>query len=104
MTFGAKVLAAAVFVAALGMTGARAASGDNAILFGAGAGMLMVLYLIGAAAILGGIASVVNAAQRLVAGPGGIVARAGELVLAAAAIYGIWTLANYGLVSFNTVV
>jgi CubicO group peptidase (beta-lactamase class C family) len=81
-----------------------AASADNAILFGSGAGMLMVLYVIGAAAIFGGMAIVVNAAQRLAGGPGGILARGGELVLAVAAIYGIWALVNYGLVSFNTVV
>jgi hypothetical protein len=81
------------------------ADADESYLFGAkGAGLMTILYIIGVASVAGGLAVIVNAFQRLVGGPGGILARGGELILAVAAIYAIWAVYNYGLLSFNTVI
>jgi CubicO group peptidase (beta-lactamase class C family) len=78
---------------------------DESYLFGSkGAGLMTILYVVGVASVLGGIAIVVNAFKRLTGGPGGLLARSGELVLAAAAIYATWAVYNYGLLSFNTVI
>lgn len=78
---------------------------DESYLFGSrGAGLMTILYVIGVAAVVGGIAIIGNAFLRLSGGPGGILARGGELILAVAAIYAIWAVYNYGLLSFNTVI
>jgi CubicO group peptidase (beta-lactamase class C family) len=80
-----------------------ALSADTSFLLsGRAAGWMMALYWASAAAILGGLAILVNAGQRVMNGPGGIFARGGELLLAAAAIYGIWAIVTYGMVSFTT--
>lgn len=91
---------------ALGWVGFIAAvSADETILLGGkGASIMIPIYVVGVLSLLGGIAIVVNALRRIASGPGGILARGGELILAAAAIYGIWAVVNYGLVSFNTVI
>lgn len=62
---------------------------------------LIVLYVLGVLAIAGGIAIVIEAVWRIVRGPGGVLARAGEAVLAVCALYGIWAIFAYGLVNFN---
>jgi CubicO group peptidase (beta-lactamase class C family) len=81
------------------------ADADESYLFGAkGAGLMTILYIIGVASVVGGLAMIVNAFQRLTGGPGGILARGGELILAVAAVYAIWAVYNYGLLSFNTVI
>ncbi|MBS0382445.1 MAG: beta-lactamase family protein [Proteobacteria bacterium] len=64
-------------------------------------GRLMLLYVLGVLAILGGIAIILEAAWRIARGPGGWLARAGELVLGLCAIYGIWAIVACGLVNFN---
>ncbi|MGH8216199.1 MAG: serine hydrolase [Rhodanobacteraceae bacterium] len=65
-------------------------------------GWLILLYVLGVLAIAGGIAIVVEAVLRIARGPGGVLCRAGEAVLALSAIYGIWAIIAYGLVNFNT--
>jgi hypothetical protein len=78
---------------------------DESYLFGAkGASWMTTLYVIGVASIVGGLAMIGNAFLRLTGGPGGILARGGEVILAVAAIYAIWAVYNYGLLSFNTVI
>ena len=64
-------------------------------------GRLMLLYVLGVLAILGGIAIILDAAWRIARGPGGWLARIGELVLGLCAIYGIWAIVACGLVNFN---
>jgi CubicO group peptidase (beta-lactamase class C family) len=65
-------------------------------------GWLIVLYVVGVLAILGGIAIILDAIWRIAHGPGGWLARAGEAVLALCAMYGIWAILACGLVNFNT--
>jgi hypothetical protein len=62
---------------------------------------LILLYILGVLGILGGIAIVLDALWRIVRGPGGWLARIGELVLGLCAIYGIWAILACGLVNFN---
>jgi hypothetical protein len=62
---------------------------------------LMLLYALGVLAILGGIAIIAEAAWRFARGPGGWLARVGELVLGLCATYGIWAIVACGLVNFN---
>jgi CubicO group peptidase (beta-lactamase class C family) len=64
-------------------------------------GPLLLLYVLGVLAILGGIAIVLDAAWRIARGPGGWLARVGELVLGLCAAYGIWAIFACGLVNFN---
>ena len=63
---------------------------------------LVVLYVLGALGIIGGIAIVLEAVSRIVRGPGGWLVRVGEFVLGLCALYGIWAIVAYGLVNFNT--
>jgi len=80
-----------------------ALSNDTSFLLsGRAAGWMTLLYWAGVAAILGGLAILVHAGQRVMNGPGGIFARSGEVLLAAASIYSIWAIVTYGLVSFVT--
>ena len=65
-------------------------------------GYLTVLYVLGVLAIAGGIAIVLEAGWRVARGPGGVLCRAGEALLALCAIYGIWAIVACGLVNFNT--
>jgi len=62
---------------------------------------LVVLYMLGALGIIGGIAIVLEAISRIVRGPGGWLVRVGEFVLGLCALYGIWAIVAYGLVNFN---
>ena len=64
-------------------------------------GTLLLLYVLGVLAILGGIAIILDAAWRIARGPGGWLARVGELVLGLCALYGIWAIVACGLVNFN---
>lgn len=100
--FGVVLFLAAVF----GWLGFIVAlSADSSLLFsGRAAGWMSLLYMASAAAIVGCLAIVANAGQRLMNGPGGLLARGGELVLAAAAVYGIWAMVTYGMVSFVTAI
>ena len=62
---------------------------------------LVVLYVLGALAIIGGVAIMLEAISRIARGPGGWLVRVGELVLGLCALYGIWAIVAYGLVNFN---
>ncbi|MGH8042416.1 MAG: serine hydrolase [Rudaea sp.] len=65
-------------------------------------GWLILLYALGVLGIVGGIAIVLEAGWRIARGPGGMLCRAGETVLALCAIYGIWAILAYGLANFNS--
>lgn len=90
----AFLLALVAWVAAL--------SNDNAILQSTFTAKLIVLYTLGIIAILGGIAMIAEAVQRVRRGPGGWLVRSGEVVVALAAVYGIWFFVSFGLSSFVT--
>jgi CubicO group peptidase (beta-lactamase class C family) len=64
-------------------------------------GRFIPLYVLGVLAILGSLAMIANAGLRLRMGPGGILARGGELILGLAGIYGIWGVVHLGLASFT---
>jgi hypothetical protein len=64
-------------------------------------GWLVLLYSIGVLGIVGGIAIVLEAGWRIARGPGGVLCRLGETLLALCAIYGIWAIFAYGLVNFD---
>jgi CubicO group peptidase (beta-lactamase class C family) len=65
--------------------------------------MLMGLYVIGALAILSAIVVIIEAVLRIVRGPGGLLVKAGELVLGVSALYAIWAIFDYGLANFSLV-
>jgi CubicO group peptidase (beta-lactamase class C family) len=62
---------------------------------------LLLLYVLGVLAILGGIAIILDALWRIARGPGGWLARSSELLLGLCALYGIWAILACGLVNFN---
>ena len=64
-------------------------------------GRLVLLYILGVLAIVGGIAIILDAAWRIARGPGGWLARLGELVLGLCALYGTWAIFACGLVNFD---
>ena len=66
------------------------------------ANLMVVLYAIGVAAILGGLAMIAECALRVLHGPGGWLVRVGEIVVGAAALYGIWFIIAFGLANFAT--
>jgi hypothetical protein len=77
-------------------------AGLDALVGGELLGRFIPLYVLGVLAILGSLAMIASAALRLRAGPGGILARGGELVLGLAGIYGMWGVIHLGLASFTT--
>jgi CubicO group peptidase (beta-lactamase class C family) len=62
---------------------------------------MVLLYVLGLLAILGGIAIIAEAVWRIARGPGSWLARAGELLLGLCAVYSIWAIFACGLVNFN---
>lgn len=76
-------------------------AGLDALVGGELLGRFIPLYVLGVLAVLGGLAMIANAGLRLRTGPGGILARCGELVLGLAGIYGIWGVIHLGLASFT---
>ena len=60
-----------------------------------------VLYLVGVFAFLGGLAMIANGISRVMAGPGGWLVRAGDLVLALGGLYGLWVIWDYGFANFH---
>lgn len=79
-----------------------AISADEFLLFNGGLnGPIIVLYVLGVVAVLGGLAMIANGVSRLTSGPGGWLARAGDLVLALAGAYGIWAIFAFGLANFQ---
>jgi CubicO group peptidase (beta-lactamase class C family) len=76
-------------------------AGLDALVGGELLGRFIPLYVLGVLAITGSLAMVANAALRLRVGPGGMLARAGELMVALAGTYGIWGVIHLGLASFT---
>jgi hypothetical protein len=76
-------------------------AGLDALVGGEPLGRFIPLYVLGVLAIVGSLAMIVNAGLRLRVGPGGILARGGELVLGLAGIYGTWGVIHLGLASFT---
>ena len=60
-----------------------------------------MLYCLGALGVVGGIAMIANAVSRVVTGPGAWLARASEILVGLAGLYGIWAIIDYGLANFN---
>ena len=79
-----------------------ALSNDNALLQGSIVGVLVVLYILGVIAILGGIAMIAETVSRVMHGPGGWLVRTGEIFVGLAALYGIWFFVAFGLANFVT--
>jgi CubicO group peptidase (beta-lactamase class C family) len=65
--------------------------------------MLMGLYVIGALALVSAVVIIIEAVLRIVRGPGGLLVKAGELVLGVSALYAIWAIFTYGLANFSLV-
>lgn len=64
-------------------------------------GWLILLYVLGVLALLGGVAIVLETWRRIARGPGGVLARSGEALLGLCAVYGIWAIIACGLVNFD---
>jgi CubicO group peptidase (beta-lactamase class C family) len=77
-------------------------SGLDAVVSGQLLGWFIPLYVLGVLAVIGSLAMIANAGLRLRMGPGGALARGGEVLLGLAAIYGIWGVIHLGLASFIT--
>ncbi len=77
-------------------------SNERAILEASLPSKMFVLYVLDLIAILGGIAMIAETVLRVVRGPGGWFVRLGEIVVALAAVYGIWLFSALGLTSFVT--
>jgi uncharacterized membrane protein len=58
-------------------------------------------YVGGVLGTIGAIAIVVEAASRVLRGPGGFLVRIGELVLGLGGLYAIWAIVVYGLANFS---
>jgi CubicO group peptidase (beta-lactamase class C family) len=79
-----------------------AITADEFLLFNGGLNTwIALLYVLGVLGYLGGLAMIGNGVSRLMTGPGGWLARAGDLVLALAGLYGIWAIYDYGLANFQ---
>jgi CubicO group peptidase (beta-lactamase class C family) len=90
----AFLLALAGWPVLLGSEGAILSSGLPA--------ELTLLYVLGVIAMIGGLAMIAEAAIRAMRGPGGWLVRGGEIIVALAAIYGIWVFIAFGLANFVT--
>jgi CubicO group peptidase (beta-lactamase class C family) len=74
---------------------------ESLLLDGSGAPWLYLLYVLGVVGLLGALAVVVHAVRAWMAPRRGRWVRAGETVLALAAIYLAWFIVVFGLVSFS---
>lgn len=77
-------------------------SNDKVLLSPSLVPMMIVLYVAGLFAVLGGVAMIAEAVLRVRNGPGGWLVKSGEIVVALAALYGIWLFTAFGLVNFVT--
>jgi CubicO group peptidase (beta-lactamase class C family) len=76
---------------------------DDNLLFGGGVPPLMIaLYVIDLLAIFGALAVIAHTVLRVMNGPGRWLVKVGEVVLGLVALYGIYAVLAYGLISFNT--
>jgi hypothetical protein len=73
---------------------------ENVLLHGSATPWMLLLYVLGVIALLGAVAIVIHTWRNRSAARSRWV-RAGELVLAVAAIYLAWFILAFGLVSFN---
>jgi CubicO group peptidase (beta-lactamase class C family) len=64
-------------------------------------GVLTCAYIVGFLGLLGALAIVVEAVSRVRRGPGGRLVRAGEVLLALCALYGLWAIFFFGFASFS---
>ena len=92
----------AMLVSVLGWVALLVAAGidENVLLHGSATPWMLLLYVLGVIALLGAVAIVIHAWRNRSAARSRWV-RAGELVLAVAAIYLAWFILAFGLVSFN---
>ncbi|HUN29554.1 MAG TPA: hypothetical protein VMV65_07090, partial [Alphaproteobacteria bacterium] len=65
-------------------------------------GKMIVLYVVGVIALIGALAMIVEAAIRVLRGPGGWLVRAGEVLVAFAGLYAIWFLFAMQWMNFVT--
>ncbi|HKU67374.1 MAG TPA: serine hydrolase domain-containing protein [Candidatus Baltobacteraceae bacterium] len=77
-------------------------SDQNALLQSSFVTKIVVLYVAGVLAIIGGIAMIAETGLRVAHGPGGWFVRTGEVIVALAALYGIWFFLAFGLTNFVT--
>ncbi|WP_165418400.1 serine hydrolase domain-containing protein [Dyella amyloliquefaciens] len=63
--------------------------------------LLTALYILGVLTALGAIAMLIHAVLRVLRGPGGWLARLGEVFIGLSALYGLWAICAYGLANFN---
>jgi CubicO group peptidase (beta-lactamase class C family) len=78
-------------------------SSDDNLLFQGGVPPLMIgLYVIDVLALFGALAIIAHSVLRVMNGPGRWLVKIGETVLALVALYGIYAVLAYGLISFNT--
>ncbi|HUB89281.1 MAG TPA: serine hydrolase domain-containing protein [Dyella sp.] len=92
----------AMLVSVLGWVALLVAAGidENVLLHGAATPWMLLLYVLGVIALLGAVAIVIHTWCNRSAARSRWV-RAGEIVLAVAAIYLAWFILAFGLVSFN---
>lgn len=64
--------------------------------------LMTVLYIIGVIAIIGALCMIAEAVLRVAHGPGGVLVRAGEVLVALCAVYVIWVILAFGLANFVT--
>jgi len=64
-------------------------------------GVLTCTYIVGLLGLFGALAILVEAVRRVLRGPGGRLVRAGELLLALCALYGLWAIFFFGFASFS---
>jgi CubicO group peptidase (beta-lactamase class C family) len=74
---------------------------ESLLLGGALNPWLVILYVLGAFAFLGGLAMIANGVSRMMSGPGGWLVRVGDVVLALAGLYGLWVIWDYGFANFQ---
>lgn len=65
-------------------------------------GFLTVLYLLGVFATIGALAMLAHAVLRIMHGPGGWLVRLGKAALGLYALYALWGIAAYGLITTAT--
>ena len=64
-------------------------------------GVLTCAYIVGLLGLLGTLAILVETVRRVSHGPGGRLVRAGEVLLALCALYGLWAIFYFGFASFS---
>jgi CubicO group peptidase (beta-lactamase class C family) len=100
LRIAARVGAIIVLVMILGWFGflelLEASDGDPSV-----NGWLIALYCVGVAGILACLTIIVDAALRIVSGPGGWLVRTGQAVLLIFTVYCLWAIFAYGMANFS---